>query len=217
MSKPTKQAFSIKGGISNVSTYLGRRPPPEVRQMLEILPTITKPIFRGVVKFVVDYIKGTDVKEESWQKLTEGLEDSKESARLLFAGLLTILRTAIRDKIPEDAFKQDLGQLQMQGEFVADLAAVLKKSQADESIQEKHVSFPQLVSLDWRVDVTISTSEMQRVLKPSILMRMQDDSGKIRTFELNTEQFHKLRYSVARVLKEFDTIEKLPILKIDKQ
>jgi len=128
-----------------------------------------------------------------------------------------VLRTAIREKLPEDQFKNDLGQLQMPGEFVADLASVLKKSQADESIEEKRVSFPQLVSLDWRVDVTISTSEMQRVLKPTILMRMQDDSGKIRTFEVTPDQFHKLRYSVARVLKEFDTLEKLPILKIDKQ
>jgi len=185
--------------------------------MMEILPTITnKQLFRGVVKLVLDYIKGTEIKEEQWQKLTEGLEDGKESARMLFAGLLTILRTAIRDKLPEDTFKQDLGQLQMPGELVTDLATALKRSQG-ENIVEKHVSFPQLVSLDWRVDVTISTSEMQRVLKPSILMRMQDDSGKIRTFELNTEQFHKLRYSVSRVLKEFDTLEKLPILKIDKQ
>ena len=55
--------------------------------------------------------------------------------------------------------------------------------------------------MDWRVDVTISTSEMARVLKPSILMRMVDSTGTIRTFEVNPEVFHKMRYSVARVLK----------------
>lgn len=63
------------------------------------------------------------------------------------------------------------------------------------------ISYPRLESLDYRVDVTITTSEMDRVLKPTVLMRMVDDKGDIRTFEMNPEQFHKLRYSVARVLK----------------
>lgn len=66
---------------------------------------------------------------------------------------------------------------------------------------EDVISYPRLDSVDYRVDVTITTSEMDRVLKPTVLMRLVDDNGDIRTFEMNPEQFHKLRYSVARVLK----------------
>jgi hypothetical protein len=55
--------------------------------------------------------------------------------------------------------------------------------------------------MDYRVDVTITTSEMDRVLKPTVLMKIIDNNGDIRTFEINPEQFHNLRYSVARVLK----------------
>lgn len=66
---------------------------------------------------------------------------------------------------------------------------------------ESVISFPKLIKLNWRVDVTITTSELDRVLKPTILMRMVDDKGDIHTFEMTPEKFHKLRYSVARVLK----------------
>jgi len=185
---------------------------------LLIPPFTNKAQFRKITQFVLEYLRGTEITEEQWEKVLEGGDETiRERSRLIFAGLLVILRTAIRERIPEDDFKQDLGNLQMPGEFVVDLAAVIKKGQTDTAIQEKHVKFPYLTSLDWRVDVTISTSEMSRILKPTILMRMTDSTGKIYTFELNTEQFHKLRYSAARVLKEFDTIEKLQILKIDKQ
>eukprot|EP01124_Arcella_intermedia_P022187 TRINITY_DN3256_c0_g1_i1.p2 TRINITY_DN3256_c0_g1~~TRINITY_DN3256_c0_g1_i1.p2 ORF type:complete len:248 (+),score=65.16 TRINITY_DN3256_c0_g1_i1:34-777(+) len=220
---PSSKAFNIKGGISNVSTFLGRRPPPEIRQLLDILPNTSKPVFRSIIKFVLEYLKGTEITEEHWLKLIPESENASEyeekmsNARLLFAGLLTILRVAIRERVTEEVFKEDLAALQIQPEFISDLNSVLKKSQADEAMQQKHVTFPRLLSVDWRVDVTISTSEMQRVLKPTILMRTLDDSGNIKTFEMNSEQFNKLRYSVARVLKEFDTIEKLQILKIDKQ
>lgn len=73
--------------------------------------------------------------------------------------------------------------------------------------KESGVSFPRLVSVDYRVDVTITTSEMDRVLKPTVLMRTVDSNGDIRTMEMNPEQFHKLRYSVARVLKVSNLIE----------
>jgi len=128
--------------------------------------------------------------------------------------LLVLARTAIREKVPEEEFKTDMGLLGMSNhpEFLVDLAAAVKKGQIDNNIQEKHVKFPHLTSLDWRVDVTISTSESSKILKPNILMRMTDSTGKISTFEVSTEQFHKLRYTAGRVLKEFDTIEKLQIL-----
>jgi len=201
--KPDKKAaVNVKGGISNVTTFLGRRPPTEVKQMLESIPGINKALFRKVVQFVIEYLRDTEITEDHWGKIIEGLDETgRELVRLLFAGLLVVLRTAIREKISEDEFKQDLGLLQMPPEFVVDLASMMKKGQADTSIHEKHVKFPYLTSLDWRVDVTISTSEMSRILKPTILMRMTDSTGKIRTFELTTEQFHKLRYSAGRVLK----------------
>eukprot|EP01125_Pyxidicula_operculata_P017573 TRINITY_DN6157_c0_g1_i2.p1 TRINITY_DN6157_c0_g1~~TRINITY_DN6157_c0_g1_i2.p1 ORF type:complete len:227 (-),score=47.13 TRINITY_DN6157_c0_g1_i2:29-709(-) len=221
--KGKKPSF-MKGGIGNVSSYLGRRPPAEVKAMLESLHELhqqDKTIFKKVLQFVVEHLKGTEITEEQWKKLIEQTPVEAALLRLLFAGLLMMIRTAVRIKVNEEDFKIDLQNLQVTGDFVPDLVAALKKSR---SIVEKitveegeNVSFPTLDSMDWRVDVSISTSEMARLLKPTILMRMVDSDGNIKTFEMNLEQFNKLRYNVARVIKEFDIIEKLPILKIDKQ
>ena len=79
---------------------------------------------------------------------------------------------------------------------------------------DKGFHYPGLDDLKWRVDVTISTSSMSRVLKPSILMQLATTDGQKKTFDLPLEKFHELRYNVAKVLKEMETLEKHPILKI---
>jgi hypothetical protein len=73
---------------------------------------------------------------------------------------------------------------------------------------------PALASFDWRVDVTISTSSVDRVLKPTILVRLSTSDGKQKTFEMSVKKFHELRYHVSNVLNEMDAVEKHPILKI---
>lgn len=69
------------------------------------------------------------------------------------------------------------------------------------------VGLPHLDDLRWRVDVTLSTGSMSRVLKPTILMQATLSDGSIRTFEVNVEQFHELRHSVARCLHEMEVVQ----------
>jgi CRISPR/Cas system-associated protein endoribonuclease Cas2 len=60
------------------------------------------------------------------------------------------------------------------------------------------------------------SNSLNRVMKPSVLMEVTDTEGNIRTFEMTKQQFHKLRYSTARLFKELDNVEKTPILAIDR-
>lgn len=73
-----------------------------------------------------------------------------------------------------------------------------------------------LFQLKWRIDVTIMTSSMNRLFKPSILVQMTDTNGVIRTFEVSTAMFHHLRMQVARLIKELDATESHPLLTLDK-
>mmetsp|Transcript_12323 Transcript_12323/g.16631 ORF Transcript_12323/g.16631 Transcript_12323/m.16631 type:complete len:150 (+) Transcript_12323:55-504(+) len=74
--------------------------------------------------------------------------------------------------------------------------------------------FPRIHHVQWRVDVTISTSSLERVMRPSVMMRLALSDGQIKTFEMSIEQFHKLRYSVARVLRNMQEIERNPIMRL---
>lgn len=66
------------------------------------------------------------------------------------------------------------------------------------------------------MDVVISSSFLSRAITPVVLMEVTSSDGRIKTFELSIEKFHELRYNVAKVLKDMEDLEQIPILKIDK-
>eukprot|EP00659_Diplonema_papillatum_P006938 gene6938-10667_t len=67
---------------------------------------------------------------------------------------------------------------------------------------------PTLASARWRVDVTITTSIMQKVFTPVVLLRLELSNGEIKTFEVSQAQLHLLRYSLAKMLKDAHYFEK---------
>ena len=52
--------------------------------------------------------------------------------------------------------------------------------------------------------MTLSTSEVARVLRPNVVMRLELADGTVRTFEVSLAAFHQLRHSVAVMLNEMD-------------
>ena len=57
----------------------------------------------------------------------------------------------------------------------------------------------------WRVDVTVSSSQAKRVLRPTVLMTLKSKRGseeEEKTFEMSLEMFRELRVTVAKMLTE---------------
>ncbi len=84
-----------------------------------------------------------------------------------------------------------------------ELAAVSRRSR-----------LPTMRSLRWRVDVTLSSNVLARVMEPSVLLRLELSDGSVRTLELSVEAFDKLRHSVASVLKRMRRVESHPIMAV---
>jgi len=80
------------------------------------------------------------------------------------------------------------------------------------SAHEQRIGLPSITDLNWRVDVTVSTTTMSRVFKPTVLMRLTLSDGSIRTFECPVDKFHELRYNVAKVLKSVQDLSQHPII-----
>lgn len=109
--------------------------------------------------------------------------------------------------------------------------------------QSKHnLCFPSVSDMKWRVDITISSrfvllfylqlkimhhysklslslcfcsSTLSRVLEPNIVMELELSDGQKVTFELSVSKFHKLRYTVASILKDMDAMNnKMSAVKI---
>lgn len=75
-------------------------------------------------------------------------------------------------------------------------------------------AYPGLSSLRWRVDVTISSSSVNRVMRPVVLMELTTDDGRVHAMEVPMDKFHELRYNTAKVLMEMGAVEGHPVLRI---
>lgn len=73
-------------------------------------------------------------------------------------------------------------------------------------------AFPALKSLEWRVDVTISTTSLSRAFMPTVLMQLTLSDKSMYTFELSIDRFHQLRYNVAKALKALQDLKQHPTL-----
>ena len=71
--------------------------------------------------------------------------------------------------------------------------------------------------MDWRLDVIISTSSINRTLEPSIIVQMHLSNGKKISFEMSLANFSLLRFNVALVLKEMDDILNRQIFKLTNE
>jgi hypothetical protein len=135
---------------------------------------------------------------------------------VVFTGLYFVLRAAIRQKLKAADFKDQCTRLLMH-EPVLKLVTQLYETKKEEFVlasKNRASWFNTVVNVRWRVDVTISTSVMQRVFKPVLLLQLELSNGCIRTFEVSLEQFHELRLACATVLNDMHNIANHPIMLI---
>ena len=167
----------------------------------------------------MDALAGVAVTNERFAALVTG-EASEELVACTYAGLFELLQASFRS--PEGTYKkrtyeEDLAYLKIPAEFAVSIAKEVfssRRAEIDLAALENRIKLPGLKSFKWRVDVAISTSSLKRALKPSVLMQMTLDNGRIHTFEMPVDQFHKLRYNVAFVLKEIEDLEKRPAMQV---
>ncbi|CAG2063162.1 unnamed protein product [Timema podura] len=70
-----------------------------------------------------------------------------------------------------------------------------------------------LEKLRWRIDVTISSSVLSRVLEPCLLLEMTLNNGRKEVFEVSLAKFHQMRYHVTSLLNQMENIEKRKLFK----
>eukprot|EP01083_Nonionella_stella_P119698 358032_1 len=75
------------------------------------------------------------------------------------------------------------------------------------AMDESDVSYPHFQNLRWRLDVTISNSNLKRVLKPCLVLSITLSDGRIKYMECSVDKFHELRFNVSRVLREMQVLQ----------
>lgn len=197
----------------------GGRIPAEVEILSKDLKDLDKELFRKILKVVVNAVEGKDC-SEAMVEISQGGSLSEEKLSRTVSGLYKLLREALRlpcSAIKQEGFKEDLRELRISEEFIADFASVVfgnRRSALDAAVTQRNPRISSLEEFRWRVDVSISTSSLARALQPSILMQLKLSDGNIHRFEVPVSKFQELRYNVALILKEMNDLEKRSILKI---
>ncbi|XP_059612304.1 uncharacterized protein LOC132258826 [Phlebotomus argentipes] len=65
----------------------------------------------------------------------------------------------------------------------------------------------------WRINISMINDNVARVSDPKIVLEIVYSEGKISTFEISRFMFHRLRYTIAQLLKSMIAIEAKAILK----
>lgn len=206
---------------SDRTSFVGVRVPAEIRVMVKSLAKLDNDIFKKLLRMVVQNLEG-GVNYDQFQSIVQSAQNksTEETLGIVYSGLLTLVKCALRHSttsLKQQHFKEDLEEIGIAKECHDDLVSCVfgsKRAAVDKQLLSTRPRLPRLLQLKWRVDVAISTSVLNRVLEPSIIMEMTLSNGQTKVFEVPVSQFHQLRYSVAYVLKQMEELEKRSILKI---
>ncbi|GAB5362749.1 hypothetical protein AAMO2058_000825000 [Amorphochlora amoebiformis] len=197
------------------SVFIERSLVKQVRSMCRTLveDKVNIPMFKTAIVASVEALTERGLSTRTG----ESLMDSK-LAQGAFVGLCVIFRSAVRQKLEEKVFNRDVGNM-MPKEYASILCKAYRSRRAmlSASVSEaaSALSLPKIQDVRWRVDVTISTTCLSRVFRPSVLLSLTLTDGKIRTFEVSVEKFNELRYNIAKLLKVTLDLDSHPMLMRD--
>eukprot|EP00035_Acanthoeca_spectabilis_P021514 m.438666 g.438666 ORF g.438666 m.438666 type:complete len:216 (+) comp18269_c0_seq1:82-729(+) len=204
------------GGGDDRTTFLGVVVPRQVKVLPKLLATLDEATVKQLVQAVATNLEGELPGEGFVSALAEG--GTEDALHRAFGGLHTLVTAALRHPpgaIKKENFSDDLKFLGFETKVALDLQKIVygaRRKGIEANLDKTCIRLPTLVDFKWRVDVAISTSELQRAMKPAVLMQMTLSDGTIQTFEMPVEEFHKLRYNVSYVLKEMEDLEKRGVM-----
>lgn len=147
-----------------------------------------------------------------------GNDTIQSEVNALLTGIYLIVRTAIRTKVKQTTLHANMISMKMPEDFARIICkGIIKfRETIEKAAIENRIQFPKLQTLRYRVDVTVSSGSLSRIMRPNILFQMIMKNGSIKTFEVSIAQFHQLRYNVAKALNDIHTLDRHPIIKVVK-
>lgn len=200
--------------------------PSEVKTLIKASHSMDKLTFRRMIKLGLGFLQGSLGQEECeavMKQLCESSHTATEESMLntciQYAGVVSLLRAALRVNTltaRQDVFLADLTNIGLPEEFASDVCKVVYGSarlDIDKQLISTTPALPVMTKLNWRVEVTISSSWLSRVLDPVVTLRLETSNGSSHTFQVPVSRFHQLRFTVASLLHQMEALKLSPICK----
>ena len=188
----------------------------EASQALRTLPTLGS--IDAILDEVLAHVLGKPPSAESARSLARATGLDSATLGALFTGLDWILRTCVRSSLKLKALKEELTECRVHAPFVDPILAAVERGRArlapaqlgdlaDDAELRGRLDLPTLDDLRWRLDVIISSSSVQVVMRPQLTVQCTLSDGSVHAFHVSKQRFNELRYTVARCLKEMEDVE----------
>ena len=177
-----------------------------------------------VLEEVLSYVLGAAPTAEASTRLGSATKLDATAVGALFTGLDWIIRTCVRSSLKSKALHAELTDCRVHPPFVEPILAAIERGRAqlapsqltdldDAAALRARLDAPTLDDLRWRLDVIISSSSLQVVLRPQLTLQCTLSDGTIHAFHVTKQQLSELRFVAARCLKEMDDVEtRLPAM-----
>lgn len=185
--------------------FLGLELPYEARLSLRTMPTLDS--LDLLLEAVAAYIAGSDA--DFGRKLQKSMSLDSATLGALFTGVHWFVRVCMRSSLKAKALAAELADCKVHAPFIEPLLLTVEVGRSRQAAGEAALvsSLPTVDSLRWRLDVTISTSSLHRVLRPALTMQTTLSDGSAHAFHVSKQRFNELRYTVAKLLKDMQTLE----------
>jgi len=187
----------------------GETPQP-VLQLAAAIEEGGREKLRNALGLGVRHLTGRDASKDATEEELEAV------GHALFASASTVLALVVKNGSESDNVARDLANLGIDGECAGDIVQAAARAQERVARLPAGLGprFPSVDGVRWRVDVTISTTALSRVLKPSVQMELELSDGALERFEMTADQLQDLRYDVARAMKEMQDLEASQTVKL---
>lgn len=154
-----------------------------------------------LIELAIRYWQKQEISKDEWESTVSSSYLPVTTFEELFSGILNLTLAVLR--IPEN-------KLSLENIHAELVSLGLPDENADQIIRCKATikpnvpNFLKLVDNKWRIDVTISSSSVSRVLEPSILMELNFASGDNKIINIPISQFHNLRFQVASCINKLN-------------
>jgi len=215
MSKSTRRKSFSNRPKAVVPSFL-KPLPVEIKVALPKLISLERPILQNIIKAACAYQKGKAFSQEMATMQAEALGMDVADYGKVFTAVYLLLRTIVGKRITGKMIQKELPALGLSTEVVEDLVKVVKaqRSAIEDVATGSAQACARLTSTRWRVDVAISTSSLNKCLKPSILMQLGLSDGQLKNFEMPLDKFHDLRFNVAKALRAVRDLESHPLIRV---
>jgi len=195
--------------------------PQTVRLAVPLLHTLDEAALGELVALAQEHLRSPNGAMHArmrgaYDKLAERIAMDHSEFDVIFSGTFLILKIAIRQRVALERVGADLRKMNAPEGYVRDVVGALEAHGAAlrTAALASRVGYPRCEGVKWRVDVIISTGQLSRVMRPTIILQLFRSNGSVKTFEVSIEQFHQLRYGVAKALQNMQELEKHPMMRI---